>query len=121
MPEMDGIEATQEIRKLPGFDKLPIVAMTAHAMSGDKEMSFKAGMNDHINKPIDVQELFKTIAKWLDLGNEESGNLLTEGGLGASNKAGNGEEGAGSKGDGGEGETGTGRSGSPQDAGQSAG
>jgi CheY-like chemotaxis protein len=68
MPEMDGIEASQTIRKLPGMDALPIVAMTAHAMSGDKEMSFKAGMNDHINKPIDVQELFRTIAKWLEPG-----------------------------------------------------
>ncbi|MDR1044817.1 MAG: response regulator [Candidatus Adiutrix sp.] len=65
MPEMDGIEATHEIRRLPGFDKLPIVAMTAHAMSGDREMSLKAGMNDHINKPINLQELFSTLAKWL--------------------------------------------------------
>jgi CheY-like chemotaxis protein len=65
MPEMDGLEATQVIRGLDGFDALPIVAMTAHAMSGDKEMSLKSGMNDHVNKPIDVQELFKTLAKWL--------------------------------------------------------
>jgi CheY-like chemotaxis protein len=65
MPEMDGLEATRLIRDMDGFDKLPIVAMTAHAMSGDKEMSLKSGMNDHVNKPIDVQELFKTLAKWL--------------------------------------------------------
>ncbi|MDR2406238.1 MAG: response regulator [Deltaproteobacteria bacterium] len=66
MPEMDGIEATKKIRELPGFAKLPIVAMTAHAMSSDRDLSISAGMNDHVSKPIDVQELFKTIAKWLD-------------------------------------------------------
>jgi CheY-like chemotaxis protein len=65
MPEMDGLEATKIIRGLDGFNNLPIVAMTAHAMSGDKEMSIKSGMNDHVNKPIDVQELFKTLAKWI--------------------------------------------------------
>lgn len=65
MPEMDGITATKEIRSLPEFKNLPIVAMTAHAMSGDRELSLKAGMNDHINKPINLQELFSTLAKWL--------------------------------------------------------
>ncbi|MDR2459856.1 MAG: response regulator [Deltaproteobacteria bacterium] len=70
MPVMDGLEATQAIRKLPGMAKLPIVAMTAHAMTGDRELSLKTGMNDHVNKPIDVQELFKTIAKWLDPKNQ---------------------------------------------------
>ncbi|MDR1658067.1 MAG: response regulator [Deltaproteobacteria bacterium] len=64
MPEMDGLEATRVIRSL-GYKDLPIVAMTAHAMSGDREMSLKSGMNDHVNKPIDVLNLFKTIAKWL--------------------------------------------------------
>ena len=65
MPEMDGLEATRTIRSLGRFDKLPIVAMTAHAMTGDREMSLQSGMNDHVNKPIDVLELFKTIGKWL--------------------------------------------------------
>jgi signal transduction histidine kinase/DNA-binding response OmpR family regulator len=65
MPEMDGLEATKIIRGMNGFADIPIVAMTAHAMSGDRELSIKSGMNDHINKPIDVQELFKAIAKWL--------------------------------------------------------
>ena len=65
MPEMDGITATKEIRKIPEYAELPIVAMTAHAMSGDREMSLQAGMNDHINKPINLQELFSTLAKWL--------------------------------------------------------
>jgi signal transduction histidine kinase/CheY-like chemotaxis protein len=65
MPEMDGFEATQAIRSLPGGKEVPIVAMTAHAMTGDRELSIKSGMNDHVNKPIDVQELFKTLARWL--------------------------------------------------------
>ncbi|MDR3203408.1 MAG: response regulator [Deltaproteobacteria bacterium] len=70
MPEMDGLEATKHIRELQGFKDLPIVAMTAHAMSGDKELSLKAGMNDHVNKPIDIEELFKAIAKWAPAPNE---------------------------------------------------
>jgi CheY-like chemotaxis protein len=65
MPEMDGIAATREIRAMSEFVDLPIVAMTAHAMSGDRELSLKAGMNDHINKPINLQELFATLAQWL--------------------------------------------------------
>ncbi|MDR1545708.1 MAG: response regulator [Deltaproteobacteria bacterium] len=65
MPEVDGLEATKRIRALGTFDQLPIVAMTAHAMTGDKELSLQSGMNDHVNKPIDVHELFRTIAKWL--------------------------------------------------------
>ncbi|MDR2349904.1 MAG: response regulator [Deltaproteobacteria bacterium] len=66
MPVMDGLEATRAMRKIPALQKLPIVAMTAHAMSGDRELSLNTGMNDHVSKPIDVQELFKTIAKWID-------------------------------------------------------
>ncbi len=65
MPEMDGISATKKIRTMPQFKDLPIVAMTAHAMTGDRELSLKAGMNDHINKPINLQELFSSLSKWL--------------------------------------------------------
>ncbi|MDR1578510.1 MAG: response regulator [Deltaproteobacteria bacterium] len=64
MPVMDGFTATRLIREM-GHDSLPIVAMTAHAMSSDRELSLKAGMCDHINKPINVQELFRTLAKWI--------------------------------------------------------
>ncbi|MDR1035176.1 MAG: PAS domain-containing protein [Deltaproteobacteria bacterium] len=64
MPVMDGLTATRAIRDL-GFDRLPIVAMTAHAMSSDRELSLKAGMNDHVNKPINVNELFQALAKWI--------------------------------------------------------
>jgi signal transduction histidine kinase/CheY-like chemotaxis protein len=65
MPEMDGIEATRKIRELGKFNELPIVAMTANAMQGDRELSLKAGMDDHINKPFNVQELFSTLARCL--------------------------------------------------------
>ncbi|MDR1051899.1 MAG: PAS domain-containing protein [Deltaproteobacteria bacterium] len=65
MPEMDGLTASKTIRSLPGFTELPIVAMTAHAMSGDRELSLAAGMNDHVNKPIDINELFTALLKWV--------------------------------------------------------
>ncbi|MDR2422795.1 MAG: PAS domain-containing protein [Deltaproteobacteria bacterium] len=65
MPEMDGLTATQAIRAMDGFDSIPIVAMTAHAMSGDRELSLAAGMNDHISKPINLTELYLTLLKWV--------------------------------------------------------
>jgi CheY-like chemotaxis protein len=65
MPEMDGLTASKTIRALPGFADLPIVAMTAHAMSGDRELSLAAGMNDHVSKPININELFNALAKWV--------------------------------------------------------
>jgi CheY-like chemotaxis protein len=65
MPVMDGYTATREIRKMDRFKKLPIIAMTANVMAGDREKSIEAGMNDHIGKPIRVQELFVTMGKWV--------------------------------------------------------
>ncbi|MDR0703467.1 MAG: response regulator [Planctomycetaceae bacterium] len=65
MPEMDGLEATKIIRSDPRFDQLPILAMTAHAMTGDRELSIEAGMNDHITKPIDQALLFNALVKWI--------------------------------------------------------
>jgi len=65
MPEMDGLEATRMLRSIPKFKDLPILAMTANAMSGDKEMSMASGMNDHISKPIDLDEMFSKLQKWL--------------------------------------------------------
>ena len=67
MPEMDGFEATHEIRKDPAFKKIPILAMTAHAMAGDREKSLDAGMDDHITKPIDPEFLFEALAKWIPI------------------------------------------------------
>ncbi|MEQ3696156.1 MAG: ATP-binding protein [Pseudomonadales bacterium] len=67
MPNMDGYEATQCIRALPG-DKssMPIIAMTANAMKGDKEKCFDVGMSDYISKPVDAQELYKLLDRWLN-------------------------------------------------------
>jgi PAS domain S-box-containing protein len=65
MPEMDGLTASKTIRSLGGFEDLPIVAMTAHAMSGDREHSLAAGMNDHVSKPINITELFSALLKWI--------------------------------------------------------
>jgi len=66
MPGMDGIETTREIRKLgPEYEKLPIVALTANAVSGVREMFLDAGFNDFLSKPIPTQELDEIIKEWL--------------------------------------------------------
>ncbi|MFM2056856.1 MAG: hypothetical protein RLY71_1241 [Pseudomonadota bacterium] len=65
MPVMDGLSATQAIRQLPGRASLPIVAMTANAMAGDREQCLAAGMNDHLAKPIDLDNLSAMLVRWL--------------------------------------------------------
>ena len=65
MPVMDGIEATQAIRSESRFQDLPIVAMTANAMAADREKCLQAGMNDHIPKPIDPDQLIGTLLRWI--------------------------------------------------------
>jgi CheY-like chemotaxis protein len=65
MPVMDGYSATRAIREMPAFQNLPITAMTANAMAGDREKVLAAGMWDHIAKPLNVAEMFATIAKWV--------------------------------------------------------
>ncbi|HWR40136.1 MAG TPA: response regulator [Patescibacteria group bacterium] len=65
MPVMDGITATQEIRKNPRHADLPILAMTANVMSGDRDKCLAAGMNDHLVKPIDPEALFTSLVHWL--------------------------------------------------------
>jgi HPt (histidine-containing phosphotransfer) domain-containing protein len=65
MPEMDGYTAVREIRQLPGFKDLPIIAMTANAMAGDREKALASGMNDHVTKPIDVKELLNVLNAWI--------------------------------------------------------
>jgi two-component system sensor histidine kinase/response regulator len=65
MPEMGGIEATERMRAEARFAKLPIIAMTAHAMVEERERCLAAGMVDHITKPIDPQALFQTLARWV--------------------------------------------------------
>ena len=66
MPIMDGYQATRNIRRNPDRQLIPIIAMTANAMSGDREKCLEAGMNDHIPKPINPQEVYKTLAKWIE-------------------------------------------------------
>jgi PAS domain S-box-containing protein len=65
MPVMDGYAATRALRQQPQLRALPVIAMTANAMVGDREAVLAVGMNDHIAKPIAVDELFATLAKWV--------------------------------------------------------
>jgi CheY-like chemotaxis protein len=64
MPEMDGLAATKELRA-NGFNSIPIIAMTANAMKGDREICLGAGMNDYITKPVKREIIFEIIEKWL--------------------------------------------------------
>ena len=68
MPEMDGLTATRHIRSNTKHSHLPIVAMTAHAMVGDREMSLEAGMNDHITKPLQPKEVYGAVCRWIHQG-----------------------------------------------------
>ena len=71
MPGMDGYEATRAIRRGGRGEKLPIIAMTANAMAGDREKALAAGMNDHVAKPIDVSDLFEVLGKWVTAANPQ--------------------------------------------------
>ena len=64
-PEMDGLTATREIRKQPHLHGLPIIAMTAHAMVGDRERSLQAGMQDHLTKPLAPDALYAALLRWI--------------------------------------------------------
>lgn len=65
MPAMDGFEATRKVRALNGYANTPILAMTAHALKGDREKSLSRGLDDHINKPFDPDEVFTALRHWL--------------------------------------------------------
>ena len=65
MPEMDGYEAMQRIRKQPALRNLPIIALTAKAMKEDKQKCIDAGANDYITKPVDVPRLLSLMQVWL--------------------------------------------------------
>ena len=64
MPEMDGLTATARIRANPRHKDLPVIALTAHALSEDREASLKSGMNDHLTKPIDPDEIYAALRQW---------------------------------------------------------
>ena len=79
MPVMDGIEATRIIRSNARFRTLPIIAMTANAMAADRERCLEAGMNDHIPKPIDPEELFRVLTRWTKAHNPAATQEATRG------------------------------------------
>ena len=77
MPVMGGIEATRIIRSNPRHETLPIIAMTANAMASDRMLCLEAGMNDHIAKPIDPDQLFGVLLRWLRRGDGDGKGLTT--------------------------------------------
>ncbi|GAB4450598.1 MAG: response regulator [Anaerolineales bacterium] len=65
MPDMDGYTLTAKIRAMPGFERIPILALTANVMRGDKEKTLQAGCDGYIQKPLDFDELLREIEKFL--------------------------------------------------------
>lgn len=70
MPEMDGLQAIREIRKMPQFHNLPIISLTAKAMSGDREKCLEAGASDYITKPVEESSLLTMMYGWLSKFNQ---------------------------------------------------
>lgn len=68
MPVLDGLAATRQLRAESRFAQLPIIAMTANAMPADRERCLEAGMDDHLGKPLDPEQMWQTLARWLRVG-----------------------------------------------------
>ncbi|WP_084461480.1 PAS domain S-box protein [Curvibacter gracilis] len=75
MPVMDGLEATRAIRAQPDTRHLPVIAMTANAMAADRELCLAAGMNDHLAKPVNPDDLWRVLARWLKPTGRQPGPL----------------------------------------------
>jgi CheY-like chemotaxis protein len=65
MPEMDGLDTTREIRRIPSCKDLPIIAVTAKAMKGDRDRCLEAGAWDYLSKPVDTEQLLAVLRLWL--------------------------------------------------------
>ncbi len=65
MPEMDGYDTTRALRKMDKFKKIPVIALTAKAMKGDREKCIEAGASDYITKPVDIEQLLSLMRVWL--------------------------------------------------------
>ena len=72
MPVMDGLEATRQIRKLPGKSALPILAMTANAFEEDRRLCMEAGMSDYFSKPVEPEKLYSVLLYWM----RKSGHVI---------------------------------------------
>jgi CheY-like chemotaxis protein len=72
MPEMDGYETTRAVRQIAEFRSLPIIALTAKAMKGDREKCLQAGASDYVTKPVDLDQLFSVLRVWIARGHESS-------------------------------------------------
>ncbi len=84
MPVMDGYQATRAIRADERWREMPVVAMTAHAFAEERERCLASGMNDHVAKPIDIEELHMVLTRWIEpRGEGLAAPVATEGGAGA--------------------------------------
>ncbi|MGQ9651957.1 MAG: response regulator [Phycisphaerae bacterium] len=64
LPELDGWEVAQRLRRVPGLAETPVIALTAHAMKGDRERCLQAGCTDYLSKPISVRELIEIVDRY---------------------------------------------------------
>jgi DNA-binding response OmpR family regulator len=83
MPGMDGYETMQVIRAYPTFRRLPIIALTAKAMKGDRAKCIQAGASDYITKPVDLDQLFSVLRVWLIRNHEPAQSAMSAPGWGS--------------------------------------